>query len=378
MRVLYISHFGGLGGAERSLLELMQGVRRIGITARLLCPDGPLAWRAGEAGIPVGTWCAGPLTKSAGQSPWWRSLPRLIAGWRDLDREMDSFRPHLLHVNSTQAMLWSGWVGRRHGCPVVWHMRDFYEIGPLNAALARCADAVVAISKSMLAYATDRLGSAAASLRLIYNGVADLPRIAPSERAAIRRELGVPESARLVVMAGQSIPRKGHVVLLEALGKLSRSHPDLYAWLICDEHDGKASRHTGWLSREAVRFGCARSVRISSGVQQIASALEAADIVAAPSLREPFGRVAVEAMLARRPVVASAVDGLKEIVAEGETGVLVAPDNPHQLAAALARMAGQPGLWQRFGEAGRRRALDLFSVPRAVGEIDALYSTLQA
>ncbi len=99
------------------------------------------------------------------------------------------------------------------------------------------------------------------------------------------------------------------------------------------------------------------------------SRIEEVDIVAVPSLREPFGRVAVEGMLAGRPVIASDIDGLRSIVVDGGTGQLVAPGDPQDLARAISSLAGRPELRAQLGRAGRRRALDRFSITRTAEEV---------
>jgi hypothetical protein len=108
-------------------------------------------------------------------------------------------------------------------------------------------------------------------------------------------------------------------------------------------------------------------------MEEIAPALRASDIVAVPSLREPFGRIAVEAMLAERPVIASAVDGLNEIVIDGTTGLLVSPGNPALLAEGLARILSDPAGWAAKAKVARQRALQLFSISRAAEEVVAVY-----
>ncbi|HKR13394.1 MAG TPA: glycosyltransferase family 4 protein [Pyrinomonadaceae bacterium] len=373
MRVLYVSHFGGLGGAERSLLELMDAVRTQGIDPVLLCPSGPLSEAAATAGIPVANWAAHPITRSRGHNSWKFALPRLPLGWRELDRTVRRFQPHLLHANSAQAMLWIGPVASWRRCPLVWHWRDFYGARRVARTMAGRADAIVAISEATLTCAEEMLGPTSRRLTLIRNGVADLPPRDADRVAAVRRGLDIPATARLVVMAGQSVPRKGHAVLLEALAILTRTHPDLHAWLLCPEHDRQAATHTRQLRRLAVDLGCGPRVRITEGVEQIAPALYAADVVAVPSLREPFGRIAVEAMLAQRPVVASSVDGLKEIVTEDETGLLVPPGDPACLAAGLARILDEPASWATRATAARREALQLFSISRVASELVPVY-----
>jgi glycosyltransferase involved in cell wall biosynthesis len=294
-----------------------------------------------------------------------------------LDQTVWQYQPHILHVNNAQAMLWSGPAMRFRGPSVVWHLRDFLDFPRVGRLMARHTDAVVAVSKSILTFAADMLGPSARRLVLVRNGIADLPPDHAGQVAAVRRDLGVTPDAPLVVMAGQSVPRKGHAVLLQALARLATARPDLLSWLLCIEHDLEASSHTQRLRRQAAELGCGRGVRITEGVAQISPVLRAANVVVVPSLREPFGRIAVEAMLAERPVIASAVDGLNEIVAAGATGILVPPGNPARLAAALASVLDAPTSWEARGRAARRRALRLFSVSRMADEMVSLYRTVR-
>ena len=242
--------------------------------------------------------------------------------------------------------------------------------------MAGRVDAIVAISEATLKFAEKLLGPSSRHLTLVRNGVADLPPRDADQVAAVRRAMGVPPTGRLVVMAGQSVPRKGHAVLLEAFAILSRTRPDLHAWLLCQDHDQKAAAYTAQLRRLAVDLGCGPQVRITEGVEQIAPVLYAADVVAVPSLREPFGRIAVEAMLAKRPVIASSVDGLKEIVTESETGLLVPPGDPASLAAGLARILDEPASWESRTDAARRDALHLFSISRVAAELVPVYGAI--
>jgi D-inositol-3-phosphate glycosyltransferase len=102
------------------------------------------------------------------------------------------------------------------------------------------------------------------------------------------------------------------------------------------------------------------------------------DIVAVPSIFEPFGIVAVEAMVQARPVVASAVGGLTETVEDGVTGTLVPPNNPQRLAEALRVLVRSSATRQQMGRAGRQRALDLFSPDRTIAAYSLIYAELTA
>jgi glycosyltransferase involved in cell wall biosynthesis len=366
VRVVYLSHFAGLGGAERSLLELLRAVRGR-VEPLLVCPPGPLAAEAAAAGIPVASWCACVITRSRGANSWRRTIPRVVRGWTQLNRIVRQFRPDVIHVNSAQAMLWNGPVSWWRGCPVIWHWRDFYDFRRLSRLMAGRADAIVAISDAMLAFAAGQLAPARPRLVLVRNGIADIST-QPATTAS---------DGPLIVMAGQSVPRKGHTVLLEAMVRLARTHRGVRARLVCAEHDAEGVAHTRRLREQAKALGCAHNVEITGGVDDLAPLLRGADIVAVPSLREPFGRIAVEAMLAERPVVASDVDGLREIVTDGESGLLVPAGDAGQLAAALARMLDEPRIWSERGRAARQTALRRFSIDRVASEVVSLYGSLQ-
>jgi starch synthase len=104
----------------------------------------------------------------------------------------------------------------------------------------------------------------------------------------------------------------------------------------------------------------------------------ACDVYVQPSRFEAFGIAIVEAMAAERPVVASAVDGIREVVAHGETGVLVPPNDPAALAAALIDLEASAAARRQMGERGRHRAATLFGVETWVRRTGELYRRLVA
>ena len=118
----------------------------------------------------------------------------------------------------------------------------------------------------------------------------------------------------------------------------------------------------------------AGSVRLLGYVSPIWSALADVDAMLAPSLREPFGNAVVEAQLAMRPVIASAALGHLETITDGVTGLLVPPNDPSALAAALSRLIADPTLASDLTVAGRQSALDNFSVDRYQSEVVRLVS----
>ena len=108
----------------------------------------------------------------------------------------------------------------------------------------------------------------------------------------------------------------------------------------------------------------------------MAPVMASLDILVQPSTRETFGRTLVEAMATRKPVIASRVGGMPEVVADQETGLLVPKEDPQSLAAAIVRLLEDPARARKMGEAGRRRVEQLFSLERRTGAVASICATV--
>jgi glycosyltransferase involved in cell wall biosynthesis len=97
------------------------------------------------------------------------------------------------------------------------------------------------------------------------------------------------------------------------------------------------------------------------------------DILVQPSRRETFGRVLIEAMASHKPVIATRIGGMPEIVREGETGILVRPEDPRDLAGAMLELLRDPGRRRTMGDAGRRRVETHFGLPQRIHRLQTIY-----
>ena len=211
----------------------------------------------------------------------------------------------------------------------------------------RAADRVTACSVAVLDRALEHLPALRTISTVIHNA---LPLPDPPASHALPPPMKI-------VFAGRLIAKKGIDVLIAAMDQLKDRYPGLHLSLAGEGDDRKA------LEADAARRGLASRISFVGRMthEAIYPFLASAALVIVPSRIEPFGLVALEAAQAGRPVVASAVDGLCEVVAHAQTGLLVPPGDAGALAAAIAGLLDNPERARAMGEAGRRRAASHFS-----------------
>jgi glycosyltransferase involved in cell wall biosynthesis len=203
------------------------------------------------------------------------------------------------------------------------------------------------------------------------NAIAPSPSPSAADRAAARTALGVAPEDRLVGTLGRlDEPKKGLRTFLAAAARVAAAEPRARFVLI---GDGPARQE---LERRAASLGLRERVRFHGEVEDPERLLPGLDLLAQPSLWEGFGLSVVEAMAAGVPVVASRVGGIPEAARDESEAVLVPPGDATRLAEAMVSLLRDPARAARLGAAGRRRALEEFSLERLVEETAALYDTL--
>jgi glycosyltransferase involved in cell wall biosynthesis len=186
----------------------------------------------------------------------------------------------------------------------------------------------------------------------------------------IRTELGLVPQDFLVGNVGRLALQKGQRHLILAMPLLLERVPRAHA-VIAGGGDLE-----DYLRDLSVEVGVADRVHVLGPRRDVPALMHAIDVFAMPSIWEGFGLVLLEAMAAGRPVVASRVATIPEVVVDGETGVLVPAGDPVALAEALAGLAHDSERARSFGEAGRERLRTRFSIEKMVGDTELLYREL--
>jgi glycosyltransferase involved in cell wall biosynthesis len=194
----------------------------------------------------------------------------------------------------------------------------------------------------------------------IPNGV-DTERFTPGDRLAARRELGLPENAKIVLFVADYVSdqRKGFPVLLKALEQM-RSEPDLFILTL----GAQATALPNIPNRSLGRI---------NDPLVLASAYRAADLFVVPSLQDNLPNTVLEAMSSGLPVIGFRAGGIPDMIVDGETGRLADSGDSSELARAISQLLGTPGRRRAMGHAARRRALEEFSLERQATACRALY-----
>ncbi|TWG81752.1 glycosyltransferase involved in cell wall biosynthesis [Cupriavidus gilardii J11] len=210
----------------------------------------------------------------------------------------------------------------------------------------------------------------------------DGDEFSPVPRRQARQQLGWPTHEFSVLQLGRMVPRKGIDNVVRAMGELRRGFGIRARLYVVggnsDQPSVAATPEIGRLQKIAAEEGVADAVTFVGrrGREQLRLYYSAADVFVTTPWYEPFGITPVEAMACGIPVVGSAVGGIRSTVLNGRTGYLVPPHDPRALAARLARLACDPVLADRMGQAGRRRAHAHFTWAGVAARMEAVYARL--
>ncbi|HEV2271352.1 MAG TPA: glycosyltransferase family 4 protein [Steroidobacteraceae bacterium] len=279
---------------------------------------------------------------------------------------------HLLHATGVKGTLAARVAGRLTGVRTLLHVHDLNDPGAALSALQRLAarptDAAVCVSEAVRELAVTRYHVQPERVRVARNGLplAAVRRAGAGERSRVRSELGIEAGRPVLAIIGRMHPVKGHRTLLEMLPAIVRCCPRALLLVI---GDGPERAPCEELARG---LGMSRHVRFLGRRSDVPRLLAAIDLVLMPSQSEGLGLAAIEALAAARPVIAFAVGGLPEVVADGQNGRLVPPGDGEAFANAIVETLRDPG--RRFSYArGAASSADRFGLEAHVQRLIDCY-----
>lgn len=367
MQKIKVTHFItelSTGGAQSALFRLLSQLDRSRFMPSVVClynGDGAMAKQIRELGITV---------TELGMT----SKARLDAFGR-FYRLLRQEQPLILHSWMFHANIPGRVVGRLARVPIIISSeRTMGQEGQVRRRLNRLttplANRVICVSERVAEFAAHEIGIPAQKLVVVPNGIDLTHYCSLPSQAKARTAFNLPAEGPIIGAIGRPRPVKGYNFLLDAWVQVTQAHPDAHLLFVGDGPDQFA------LQAQAKQLGLQERVTFLGDQLNIPHLLPALDLLALPSLHEGMPNVALEAMAASLPVVATAVGGTPEVVIDGETGILVPSRDAIALAEALSALINDPIKAKAMGHAGRQRIETHFSLTTTVQQTELLYDAL--
>ncbi len=376
-RVLHLITESNLGGAQRNTLETVRRLPKDGYVPILAAgPDGP-----GDAGALMRAAADADLETHTIDSLR-RSISPLadLEAYRCIRKLIRDLKPAIVHTHSTKAGILGRLAARAEKTPAVVHTihgTPFHDrVGKLRHLLyaacerhaAKATDVLLAVAEAVKSEFVVAGVAPAEKIEVVYSGV-DFEQLHPGgPRQHTREKLGIKDSEVLVIAVGALRECKGHRHLIKAAARLGSGGDSKYRFAIAGEGELRTQ-----LERAIREQELQDRLHLLGERSDVADILEAGDIYVQPSLWEGLGRALTEAMYARKPVVASAINAIPELVEDGVTGLLVPAGSSQELAAAISRLADDRDLAARLGESAKRRVEVSMSVTTMIERICEIY-----
>lgn len=391
VNVLVVAHDAAMGGAQCSLLEIIERLNPAKFRPVVLVPTpGPFVAEVRKRGFAchcglVQRWVffRKPMQATTLLKRPWRILAHPCL-WAFISLSTLPLRIALLAVwakktgiglvySNTITVLDGALLARILGVPHVWHLRETvignpdlsfpFSLGWLPGFILGWSDRVIVNSHALRrqlfgAKENDKV-------RVIWNGV-ELDMSAKTNPAALD---GVPPGVPLTAICGRLNERKGVLVYLAAAALLQQQHPDAHHLVIGEG----PPEYLNMLHEEVARLGLNGHVHFLGYRSDAREVLAGIDVLVSAATLEPFGRTLIEAMTQGVPVIATRSGGPEEIIVDGESGFLVEVNDESALAERMARLLNNREIARAMGAAGKQRVMNHFNLSKTVAEIEKLF-----
>ncbi|MFH1710131.1 MAG: glycosyltransferase [bacterium] len=345
--ILFVSHISDLSGAPISIALLAKKLNKEKYYPIIALPEpGAVKSKLDAFNIHYQLYKDNILHKIFPSLKIYRMLK---------ERQID-----LIYLN-TAATIWAAKAAKLLGIPVISHIRE--DLRGLNNLVIRtkiryCSDKIILISNWMKTFIRSN------KALVVHNSVdiSDLRHLDPDR---IRLEFNIKN--KIIVFIGSLEERKGIKYLIKAFPLIKGSVPEAKLLIVGKPLPGQKG-YRNMLKTLAKD----ENILFAGGRPDVYDIIAAGDILVAPSLSEPFGRVIVEAMACGKPVVATNVGGIPEIIEDGKTGILVPPKDEKSLATAIIKLFASKDLADSMAAAGRKKAELSFNIGNQVNEIERI------
>ena len=278
-----------------------------------------------------------------------------------LSRAAREHRAEIIQSTLSTASWWSGWLERFGGPPSIGHVQGF-----TSALWHRHQTHLLAVSDAVKQHLVNQ-GIPAERFTVLHNAMSPDDFYATRDPLIVRAENGAEADTPVVGTFAHLSRKKGHYDLFAAMPGVLRELPKTQFWIV---GQGKLWRE---LHEIAEKSGVMNSVRFLGFRRDVADLMNAIDVMALPSRREPCALVYVEAALSRKPCIACRSGGAPESIEDGQTGLLVPTRDSAAITASLLSLLTNRDRSTRMGQAAYERAVGLFSWDRFIYTLEQVY-----
>lgn len=378
--ILFIHQSADLYGSDKTLLLLLEHLDKNQFKPVVVIPiDGPLKKELEEINVEVHI---APVLKLYRNIFKPQNILKFFSEYKSAVKFLDGLnKKHQFDLiySNTLAVLLGMIYAKKRKIKHIWHVHEIIVHPKIIAKtfpklLSRYADKIVCNSKATLDNLTARIPSIQSKSMIIYNG------IKPNEQdlaTVSKTDFGFSNDDLVITLVGRIYRLKGHKLMLEVFRKHFANRNDVKLLFVGSPVVGQES-YLHEVEKIIHDEKLTDKVRIHPFTKTLNSIWNITDIAIMPSTEaESFGLVAVEAMLAQKPVIGSNHGGLTEIIVNGETGILFAPNSETELKKALEDLLEHPEKRIEMGEKGFQRAIETFSIESYIQSFENLFLTLK-
>lgn len=391
MKILYVQHGPGLGGAKISLYHMLKNAHEDQESFVILAlPPDPIYenmikdYTAGVYYLEIPTWHRYKRNKfnEKLREPFGNfiRLLHLIRVSKKIKEIIEKEQIDLVHTNTsiTAVGALASWLAKK---PHVWHIRESFgchrEYRPILGdkisywIINKLSELIICNSS----YAGELLRKQKIHHVVINNGL-NLDRFTGNSGHSndLRQKLGVNESQTIVAMVGNlSTQMKNHSMFLELAGELLKDELKTRFIIFGNSSNLEQTSYTMELAEQAIKLEIFDQIIWADFVSESSVLMKSIDILVHPALTEGSGRVVMEAMAAGKPVVAMNSGGVKELIHDGETGFFIQPGDLGEMVNKVRLLAENENLRRKIGQNARNYAEKYFSAQRTMDEITKVY-----
>ena len=383
MKILFYNHTGKVSGAERVLLMILARLDPSRFNAVMMSPaDGALREMVDHLGVRTITIDSLAARFTLNPLQLLRYVSSFVRQMRAARIAVKAERPDVVHANSIRAGLVMSASTFGIDVPIIWHAHDLLPQHPLSSAIRLFAWAhrrtqIVAVSNAVARSFGRLLRKDGRKVLVVHNAVdTELFRPDNQSRTQTRKSLGLSDNL-LVGTVGQLTPRKGQLELIKAFAEVAGDLKSAVLLIVGEALFNRDFEYADNLKSAATDLGVADRVRFLGQREDAPELIRACDLLVVNSHAEPFGLTVTEAMASGTTVLATAVDGIKEIIDHGQTGWLVPSGDHNELARSLRAVLADADLRNRLSANALSDARLRFATDRFLDEFQNIYCAIK-